>query len=164
MIAGEACAPVRPHVAEDLHRGGARGDGDRAAGAVDLRPDLLDRAGRGLRRAFRVSIDDDGMLMELGRAYRGYLRWRDVHTVRRAARGQYAIDIILKPDVRVENTSPGSPLFRLGPGMITEDSPFQTGYVHLECGGWAGAESALIEEIVHHARAENTETWSDDNP
>ncbi|MBH5144070.1 hypothetical protein [Rhodococcus erythropolis] len=38
--------------------------------------------------AFRVSIDDDGMLMELGRACRGYLRWRDVYTVRRAARGQ----------------------------------------------------------------------------
>ena len=114
--------------------------------------------------AFRISIDDDGMQMELGRAYRGYLRWSDVHTVQRAARGQYAIDIMLKPDVRVENTSPGSPLFRLGPGIITEDSPFQTGYVHLECGGWTGAESTLIEEIVHHARAASTEACTHDNP
>ena len=114
--------------------------------------------------AFRMSIDDDGMQMELGHAYRGYLRWSDVQTVQRAARGQYALDIILKPDARVENTSPGSPLFRLGPGIITDDSPFQTGYVHLECGGWTGTESTLIEEIVHHARAADTEACTHDNP
>lgn len=114
--------------------------------------------------AFRISIDDDGMQMELGRAYRGYLRWCDVQIVQRAARGQYAIDIILKPDARVENTSPGSPLFRLAPGIITDDSPFQPSYVHLECGGWAGTESTLIEEIVHHARATTTEACTHDNP
>lgn len=57
VVAGEACAPFRPHFTDhgDLHRGGAHGGGargarDRTAGAADLRPDLLGRTGRGLRR------------------------------------------------------------------------------------------------------------------
>ncbi|MDI9902801.1 hypothetical protein QM716_23365 [Rhodococcus sp. IEGM 1409] len=94
--------------------------------------------------------------MELGRAYGGYLRWTDIDTIETSARGRYALDLVLKPGVRVENTSHRSSLYRIGPGIITETSPFQDGYVRLECGGWTGEMSALPEEIAHHAIKEDT--------
>ncbi|MCD2109446.1 hypothetical protein ACIQYW_24535 [Rhodococcus erythropolis] len=105
---------------------------------------------------FRIDIDGDGMRMELGRAYSGYLRWSDIDKIETSARGRYALDLVLKPGVRVENTSHGSSLYRVGPGIITEASPFQDGYLRLECGGWTGETSALPEEIVHHVITEDT--------
>ena len=99
---------------------------------------------------FRIDIESDGIRMELGRAYSGYVRWADIESVEPAARGRYALDLVLKPGARVENTSQWSPLYRLWAGVVTEASPFHDGYVRLECGGWTGDRSALLEEIVHH--------------
>ncbi|MCC8927457.1 hypothetical protein [Rhodococcus sp. I2R] len=99
---------------------------------------------------FRIDIESDGIRMELGRAYSGYVRWTDIESVEPAARGRYALDLVLKPGVRIENTSQWSPLYRLWAGVVTEASPFQGGYVRLEGGGWTGDRSALLEEIVHH--------------
>ena len=99
---------------------------------------------------FRIDIENDGIRMELGRAYSGYVRWADVESVEPAGRGRYPIYLVLKPGVRVENTSQWSPLYRLWAGVVTEASPFHDGYVRLECGGWTGDRSALLEEIVHH--------------
>lgn len=105
---------------------------------------------------FRIDIDGDGMRMKLGRAYSGYLRWSDIDTIEIPARGRYALDLVLKPGVHVVNTSHGSSLYRIGPGIITEASPFQDHYVRLECDGWTGKTSALPEEIVHHVIREDT--------
>jgi hypothetical protein len=104
---------------------------------------------------FRIDIDGDGMRMELGRAYSGYVRWSDVSAIEPSDRGRYPLDLVLEPGVRVENTSPWSSLYRLGPGIITEASPFQDGYVRLECGGWTSETSALLEEIAYHVIAED---------